>query len=148
MADDHLLTIRHVNYLRAINKISIMRSVVFKLHCINGYRFIVTDATIDRLNTLWMVYSRTGNFPSATSFLKENTPSRVVRGGRSLAGNRRRDSDAWCLQVISRLPPPDERLFSFYTVLRLLLWRRRSEIFRSAFLLRDPPCSTTCWWIT
>ena len=58
------------------------------------------------------------------------------------------DSDAWCQQVISRLAPPDERVLSFYTVLLLLLWRRRSEIFRSASLLRDPPCSTTWWSIT
>ena len=42
------------------------------------------------------------------------------------------DSDAWCQQVISRLAPPNERVFSFYTVL-LFLWRRRREIFRSAF---------------
>ena len=27
------------------------------------------------------------------------------------------DSDTWCQQVISRLAPPDERVFSFYTVL-------------------------------
>ena len=27
------------------------------------------------------------------------------------------DSDAWCQQVISRLAPQDERVFSFYTVL-------------------------------
>ena len=59
-----------------------------------------------------------------TNGVKENTPNRVVRGGRSLAGIRRRnptpkaeDSDAWCQQVISRLAPPDEWVFSFYTVL-------------------------------
>ena len=57
------------------------------------------------------------------------------------------DSDAWCQQVISWLAPPDKQVFSFYTVLLLLLWRR-SEIFRSAFLLHDPPCSATWWWIT
>ena len=84
--------------------------------------------------------------------------SRVMRGGRSLAGismirrtnptPKAEDPDAWCQQVISRLAPPDERVFSFNTVLLLLLWRRRSEIFRSAFLLRDTPCSTTWWWIT
>ena len=53
------------------------------------------------------------------------------------------DSDAWCHQLIFRLAPPDEQVFSFYTVLLLLLWRRISEIFRSAFELRDTPCSTT-----
>ena len=31
------------------------------------------------------------------------------------------DSDAWCEQVISQLAPPDERVFSFYTVLLMLL---------------------------
>ena len=51
------------------------------------------------------------------------------------------ESSAWCQQVISRLTPPDEWVFSFYTILLLLLWRRIS--FGSAFLLRDPPCSTT-----
>ena len=41
-----------------------------------------------------------------------------MRGGRSLAGIRQRyatqkaeDSDTWCQQVISRLTPPDERVF-------------------------------------
>ena len=59
--------------------------------------------------------------------VKENTPSRVVRGRRSLAGTMRRnptpnaeDSDAWCQLVISRLAPPYERVF-FSFILYLLV---------------------------
>ena len=53
-------------------------------------------------------------------------PYTVLKGKHPESGGPRREitcwheaegSDAWCQQVISWLPPPDERVFSFYTVL-------------------------------
>ena len=78
--------------------------------------------------------------------LKENTCSLGGARREITCWHQAEDSDVWCQQVISRLAPPNEHVFSCYTVLLLLLWRR-SEIFRSAFLLRDPACSTRWWWI-
>ena len=62
--------------------------------------------------------------------LKENTLSRVVRGGKLLAGIRRRnptpkagDSDALCQQLISRIAPRDDWVLFFSY--RTYLWNKQ-----------------------
>ena len=52
-----------------------------------------------------------------TRVLKENTRSSGGASREITCWHQAEDSDAWCQQVISRLAPPDERVFSFYTEL-------------------------------
>ena len=41
----------------------------------------------------------------------------VLVGLKKKSWHQVEESDAWCQKVISRLTPPDEYVFSFYTVL-------------------------------
>ena len=61
----------------------------------------------------WVNRNLAGGF--VHSSVKENTRSSGGASGEITSWHK--DSDAWCQQVISRLAPPDERVFSFYTVL-------------------------------
>ena len=110
--------------------LSITQSIItwYSMMMINGgyiYRIMNSQNTL-QTSSSWVSYGRLEcnwlepwwhHEIGLPSVIKENTRSSGGASREITCWHQAEDSDAWCQQVISRLAPPDERVFSFYTVL-------------------------------